>query len=261
MYSVHPLLQCPSGPAQTNPFPEQFPLHISRSIYYNAFIYVQSKLNTEFIIKGGPRQERIELPEEALREALLNAIAHRDYFVRGASILVEVFSDRVEITNPGGLVKGMTLEDLGRRSLSRNNLLFGLMQRMDLIEKAGSGITRMRYAMKDYGLEGPGFDVNDNWFTIIFDRPGTKWSEKPAEVLSKTDMDILELIRIHPETSRKRIAEDLGLSEYRVRATLEKLKLSGMLKRVGPDKGGYWLVKEVGLNTVASKSPENIQKI
>ncbi|HID26647.1 MAG TPA: hypothetical protein EYP22_02220 [Methanosarcinales archaeon] len=59
--------------------------------------------------------------------------------------------------------------DLGKRSLSRNNLLFGLMQRMVLVEKVGSGIVRMKNAMKEYGLDGPHFDINNNWFTIIFD--------------------------------------------------------------------------------------------
>lgn len=120
------------------------------SNFKNAIVYLQSKLNTEFIIKGGPREERLELPEEALREALLNAIAHRDYFVSGANILVETYSDRVEITNPGGLVSGMAKKDLGKKSLSRNNLLFGLMQRMELVEKVGSGIVRMKNAMKEY---------------------------------------------------------------------------------------------------------------
>ena len=89
------------------------------SNFQNAFLYVQSKLNTEFIIKGGPREERLELPEEALREALLNAIAHRDYFVSGANILVEIFSDRVVITNPGGLVRGLSRKDLGKKKIGR----------------------------------------------------------------------------------------------------------------------------------------------
>jgi len=147
------------------------------SNFKNVVVYIQSKLNTEFIIKGGPREERLELPKEALREGLLNAVAHRDYFVTGANILVEIYSDRVEITNPGGLAKGLTKKDLGKRSLSRNNLLFDLMQRMGLVEKVGSGIVRMRNGMKEYGLKGPRFDINDNWFTIIFDRPTERWSK------------------------------------------------------------------------------------
>ena len=65
---------------------------------------IKSKLNTEYIIKtAGPREEKLELPEEALREALLNAIVHRDYF-SNAEVQVYIFKDRLEIVNPGGLV-------------------------------------------------------------------------------------------------------------------------------------------------------------
>ncbi|MEI8343672.1 MAG: ATP-binding protein [Candidatus Moraniibacteriota bacterium] len=83
---------------------------------------------------------------------------------------IYIFSDRVEITNPGGLVNGITIKELGKRSLSRNNLLFGLMQRMDLVEKIGSGILRMKKAMKEYGLPNPKIETNENWFSIIFKR-------------------------------------------------------------------------------------------
>lgn len=124
------------------------------------------------------------MPEEALREALLNAIAHRDYFVTGVNILGEIFSDRLEIANPGGLVKGLTIKDLGKRSLSRNNLLFGLLQRMALVEKVGSGIIRMKNAMKEYGIKGPRFDINENWFTIIFNRLTEKWLETTQKIMS-----------------------------------------------------------------------------
>lgn len=96
-----------------------------------------------------------------MREALLNAIGHRDYFVT-TSIFVEVYSDRLEITNPGGLVKGLNKRDLGKKSLPRNNLLFGLMQRMNLVEKAGTGIKRMQEAMESYKLELPKIEIDKN---------------------------------------------------------------------------------------------------
>ena len=223
--------------------------------YYNfqdASRYLQSKLNTEFIIKSGRREERLELPEDALREALLNAISHRDYF-SNANILLEIFSDRVEITNPGGLVKGITKKDLGKKSLSRNNLLFGLLQRMGLVEKVGSGIVRMKKAMKDYGLKGPHFDITENWFTIIFKRQikekAQKWSEKWSERWSELDLterqiEILMLIRENPNISRRKLAEEFRINPSAVQKHLEKLKEKGILKRIGPDKGGYWAVTE-----------------
>lgn len=223
---------------------------------YNNFLqanqYLQSKLNTEFIIKGGKREERLELPEDALREALLNALSHRDYF-SNASILLEIFSDRVEITNPGGLVKGITKKDLGKKSLSRNNLLFGLLQRMGLVEKVGSGIIRMKKAMKDYGLKGPDFDITQNWFTLIFKRPtkekvqqwSEQWSEKWSEKgLTKRQIALLTRLKENPKITRKELAKRIKINPSAVQKHIEKFKEKDIIKRIGPDKGGYWDIIE-----------------
>lgn len=140
------------------------------SNYNNTIKYLMTHLNTEYIIKDGPREEKLELPEEALREAVLNAIAHRDYF-SPANVHVNIFKDRVEIINPGGLVGNLTIEDIYEKSIPRNPLLFGLMERMELVEKAGSGLVRMEKAMKEYGLEKPNITANKNWFQITFRRP------------------------------------------------------------------------------------------
>jgi ATP-dependent DNA helicase RecG len=238
------------------------------SNYQNAFSYLESKLNTEYIIKGGPRIEKLELPPEALREAILNAIAHRNYF-SGALIQIHIFSDRVEITNPGGLAGGMQLADLGYKSMPRNFLLFGLMQRMDLAEKAGTGIKRINDAMKEYGLERPRFEANETWFTITFRRPDLQKSsfEGRTEVLEKVRVKVLEklgvrlgeklgvrlgenearifqLIGENNQITIPELAQALHISSTAVENNLAKLKSKGLLKRIGPDKGGSWeLVK------------------
>ncbi|MBA3046686.1 MAG: winged helix-turn-helix transcriptional regulator [Euryarchaeota archaeon] len=218
------------------------------SNFNSATIYLHSKLNTEFIIKSGPREERLELPENALREGLLNAIAHRDYFVTGANILVEIFSDRVMITNPGGLVKGLRKEDLGKKSLSRNNLLFGLMQRMDLVEKAGTGILRMNLAMEKYGLKKPEIETDDNWFTIVFKRPNPqrknmKTRKGPSEETSEeTSNKIINLMRANPKITAKQISHEIGITSRAVEMQLSKLKGRGKIKRVGSTKSGCWEV-------------------
>ena len=154
--------------------------------YQNAISYLKSHLNTEYVIKGGPREEILELPEEALREALLNALAHRDY--RSTSdIQVHIFQDRVEISNPGGLVSGLRLKDLGRVSRPRNLLLFSLTARMDLVEHIGSGIKRIREALASYGLEPPAIEANSGWFAVTFWRKGFQDAiEKHHPIPSKT---------------------------------------------------------------------------
>jgi ATP-dependent DNA helicase RecG len=82
------------------------------SIYEDCMAYVQSRLNTALIPHAHGRDERLELPEEALREALVNAIAHRDYRST-ANVQVHIYHDRLEIITPGGLPAGMKVEELG----------------------------------------------------------------------------------------------------------------------------------------------------
>jgi len=206
------------------------------------------KINTEYIIKGGPGEEKLELPESALREAILNAIAHRNYFLN-ANIQVYIFSDRVEIANPGGLPPGMSYADLGKKSMPRNFLLFGLMQRMGLVEKVGTGILRMNHAMKEYNLEKPVMEADENWFTIIFRRPELERAsfegrEKttPQKTTQKTTQKILGLIKENPDITRRELASIIGISEDGIKYHLTNLKNMGLLERIGHDKGGYWRI-------------------
>ena len=213
------------------------------SNYYNAIVYLQSKLNTEYIIKGGPREEKLELPEDALREAVLNAIAHRNYFVAGANIQIEIFSDRVEITNPGGLVKGLSRKNLGKKSLSRNNLLFGLMQRMGLVEKVGSGIIRMRKAMKEYGLKPPGFDIDENWFTIIFKRPKIKETKLlPILELNERQKKAIDYIKEKKILTNKDYQMINKVHRNTATNDLEGLVKEGIIKRIGRGRGAKYVL-------------------
>ena len=137
------------------------------SIFEDCMAYLQAKLNTALIPTARGRDERLELPEDALREALVNAIAHRDYRST-ANVQVYVFHDRVEIVTPGGLPAGMREEDLGTKSVPRNSLLFGMFYRMGLVEQIGSGIRRIRDLCREYEVPEPRMDVSENWVTTTF---------------------------------------------------------------------------------------------
>ena len=168
-----------------------------------------------------------------MKEALINALVHRDYAEKGANILIEVYDDRVEITNPGGLVPGIKKSEFGKKSLSRNPLLFSLFKRINLVEKIGSGIIRMRKATKDAGLPLPKFEFTD-FFTITFYRPKEDM---------KTVGKILTLINENHRITREELSTKTGLTIRGVEWNLNKLKKEGVLKRIGPAKGGYWEVK------------------
>ena len=145
----------------------------------DAVEWMLSKINVEFIIRHVRREERPELPEEALREAVANAVAHRDYRST-ANVQIYVFKDRIEIVSPGGLPAGMTEADLGAKSLPRNPLLFGMLYRMDVVEQVGSGIRRIRDLCRQHGVAAPVIDVSGHWVTVTFQRPAAQRSKAAA---------------------------------------------------------------------------------
>ena len=210
------------------------------SNYNNALLYTISKLNTNYIIKR-ERTERLELPEEALREAIINSIVHRDYFSTG-HIQVDIFLDRVEISNPGGLVKGLSKKDFGKVSLPRNPLIMDLMLRVNKVEKVGSGIGRIQDSMRNYGL-GVEFK-STGFFTVIFKRPHTPQIAPqiaPQIDLTQLEQEIIELIKKDNKITRRLISKQLKIGEDTVKEYLSKLRKKGVLKRVGT-KGGHWEV-------------------
>ena len=186
------------------------------------------------------RKEYYEIPEDAIREAVVNAIAHRDYFEKGANVQINIFDDRIEITNPGGLVAGLKIEDFGSKSISRNPLLQSILSKTEYVEKIGTGIRRIREALRNQGLKEPQFDFGE-FFTITFLRTETP-QKTTQKVVARLEQDILNEIKKKPPITRNQIADNLKISPETVKEYLAKLKQKDLLRRVGPDKGGYWEV-------------------
>jgi len=141
--------------------------------YENAFKFLQQHLRLEYVIEGGrPREEIPEIPYEALKEALLNAIIHRDYFETGARVMVEIFDDRVEISNPGELL--VDEKEFGKKviSVARNPVLFDIFHRLQLIEKVGTGVQRIIEAIQARKLSIEFYF--GSFFSITFFRPNTR---------------------------------------------------------------------------------------
>lgn len=111
-----------------------------------------------------------EYPEEALREALVNAVAHRDYsqYALGSQVRIEMYADRLEIISPGGLFGPVSLANLETSQASRNQLLIRVLGEVGLVENRGSGIRAMVSAMREAHLEPPKFEDHRNYFKVIF---------------------------------------------------------------------------------------------
>jgi len=207
--------------------------------YQHAMHWLKGKLNVRYKIEGsGPRKEIWEIPETAFKEAIINALSHRDYYDRGAKITIEVFSNRVEISNPGGLTSAIKPEEFGTKSHSRNPLVFGLFERIDMVEKIGSGISRINDAMRDAALPKPVFKT-EGIFTVVFKRV-TVGETIEETVVETTREKIIKLIKNKPALTREAIADSLGITPKGVDYHLTKMQKEGVLFREGSRKAGIW---------------------
>ncbi len=206
------------------------------------FTFLRRSLDVAFVFESGSptRKEVWEIPYQALKEALVNAIAHRDYINKGTHIQVEVFDDRVSITNFGGLVAGLSQDDLGKRSLHRNPNIVNLLHRANFIEKLGTGLLRIDNELEQAGLPKVEFDINDNWFSIIFKRKGKKIEKielpKLDFVLDMNDLKILRFCMV-AKPRKEVLVNLLKITNRRenYEKNMEHLVKAGLLNMTNPD--------------------------
>lgn len=149
--------------------------------------------------------KRVDIPEypfEAIREAVINAIAHRDYTRRGTPIMVSIFDDRVEVSNPGGLLPGLNIKKLEGHHSTRNEAICNIFHETLDMERFGTGIKKMKTSMREHGLSGPEFSEEGDFFVAKFYGPGDK---------------ILDLVPSIPEY-RQTDLKKLGLNERQIEA-------------------------------------------
>ena len=219
------------------------------SMIEGAMTWVRSKINVHYVITASvKREERPELPMDAVREAVVNAVAHRDYRST-ANVQVCLFHDRLEVVSPGGLPAGMTEAELGVKSVPRNPLLFGMLHRMDAVEHIGSGIRRIRDLCREWGVPAPVIDVSEHWVTVTFRRPAlggegsTATSEGPGRdqvgTKSGPSRDQVAILRKalseHPMTELMAVMGRTNRTKFRDQV-LRPLLDAGWLEMTIPDK-------------------------
>ncbi|MBE3133263.1 MAG: putative DNA binding domain-containing protein [Acidobacteria bacterium] len=175
------------------------------------------------------RKERWNLPPVAVREAVINAVAHTDYSQRGAPIRVSIFDDRLEVENPGLLPFGLTIEDLHHGiSKLRNRVIGRVFHTLGLIEQWGSGVQRMTAACTEMGLAPPRLEEIATRFrvTIFTERVG-------PPTLDKTDQSIVGALAGRKGLLTSEIAGMIGLTPRATRTRLARLVGSGLVREVG----------------------------
>jgi len=207
----------------------------------NAIVFLKRNLRVRYEIKTVQRKNILELPEDALREAVINAVCHRDYFEKGARVMVEIFDDRVEITNPGTAPKGITKENFGSTSVTRNPVIASLLHRAHYIERMGTGIMKMIRAMETANLEKPVFKTEGFFFKVIFKRDSLQHDTNYGTI-NGTINKILCALSKTPQITYDALSKQLDMPRRTVAREIQMLREQGIIKRIGGRKNGYWQV-------------------
>jgi ATP-dependent DNA helicase RecG len=185
-------------------------------------------------IKGLYRVDTHDYPEEALREALFNALVHREYSFSGSSF-ISVFDDRIEFMSLGGLAPGITLNDvLFGVSLSRNENLSNVFYRLGLIEAYGTGVPKMMRSYDGYPVQ-PLIEVSDNAFRITL--PNRNVGSVSVDVeIGEREQAVLKLLEAKEFLIRRDIEEALGVSQGTATRILREMLASCLLASKGKGK-------------------------
>ena len=201
---------------------------------------------------GLERRDWVQFPPGAVREALVNAVAHRDYSVRGEGIRVLLFADRLEVYSPGRLPGHVTLENIVAERYSRNECLVQVLADLGLIERLGYGIDRMLRQMADAGLPPPAFRETAAGFLVTL-------QGQPAEGLTAEGLDTREWVKLG--LNERQIAALVFLTEQRritnrdlqelhpdvspetLRRDMADLVERGLLLKIGDKRATYYILK------------------
>ena len=225
-----------------------------------SFCFRNLRLSGE--VKGLLREEKLEIPDEALREALTNALCHRQYERTNGSVSLAIYDDRVELVNPGTFPPQLTEESIrsNHESYPYNKRIAQVLYLTKNLEKWGTGANRMIDLCREQGVPEPEWKVGNGTVSIIFKRPfvtlaneesseddhrnfietSQKKCEKFIETLQKKDREIAELVITNSEITQNEMAKVLGITTRAVANRLKSMQERDIIKRVGPDNGGHW---------------------
>jgi ATP-dependent DNA helicase RecG len=207
--------------------------------------FVRRFIAKSFVIENIERKEIPLLPEGVVREAIINAVAHRDYFNKNET-QVSIFDDRLEITNPGGLPEGMTKELLGALSIQRNPAIYQLLKDYGHMEGIGSGISKMYTIMSEQNLGKPEFVISKEFFRVIL-RMKKKKEIHLGENWNKRQILAVDYLKTHKKIKSHEYALLTHVSIPTAVKDLADLEKKDVVKKVGSYRGAYYILNEKGI--------------
>ena len=207
-----------------------------------AFVKRHTRLAYKF--DGFKRIDIEEYPYDAVKEAVINAVCHRDYFSQN-NVFVNVFDDRIEVISPGSIPNNLTLKEVYGTSNPRNYKIVELFKRIHFIEKLGSGLKRMDELMLLHGLKKPVYEINTAFFKVFFYGPKERILElvKPSNETDLRELDLnklqvkaLSFLQKKGLSTRKDLQEFLGTTKKTTTRYIKELIEKGFIKRQGESK-------------------------
>lgn len=208
--------------------------------------FIKENISKRFIIpEDSPRRIEIEeYPTAVIREAVVNAMAHRDYYSYD-SIQINIFEDRIEISNPGGLPQGLTKEFFGKRSVRRNPLTYRILRDCHYVEGLGLGVPQMRNEMRKAGLRDPEFNFEGGFFVITLrNAKGNIKSVEGLKDLNSRQLNALDYLRQNKTIKSKTYANINEVSLPIALKDLNELIKFKYIKKVGEYRGAYYVLSE-----------------
>lgn len=207
----------------------------------DAYSFLSLNNNLRATFDGLRRIDHTDYPEEAMREALVNAVVHRDYDYSG-SIIINIYDDRMEFISLGGLVKGLTLADIrGGVSQPRNAVIANVFYRLELIESYGTGIQKIMESYADCGIE-PKFAPAPASFVVTLPNRNTAETTASDPGLSREE-NILRLMAKQGAVTRKDVEQLLGCSSFPANKALAALVEQGKIVKIGAARGTKYVLK------------------
>lgn len=193
------------------------------------------------------RIDQRDYPETAVREALLNLLIHREYSYR-ASSFVSLYADRIEFTSIGGLLSGVTLNDVMMGiSVCRNVKLANIFYRLELIEAYGTGMRKIREAYSETGKK-PEIETSENAFKIILPNLNVQTETKKTDVNKPADDDqeeaVISLAKKQGTFTRKDVQKELGISQTTCGRLLKKMVENGQIIQEGKSRNTHYRLPE-----------------
>ena len=215
--------------------------------YEAALAFVAKNTRQALKITGRPQHEVVpEYPDEALREALINAICHRNYAEAG-NVQVRIFHSGLEIWNPGKLPHDLSVEALytTHPSRPRNRLIADAFHRAGLIEHWGTGTVRILRACEDRGMARPEFRAEMGVFVVRF-VSSVEQEAKDSATPSLTDRQkkVLEYVRDHGSITVSKFQEIFGLKERQAQKDLRAMVRANLLKKQGAGPSTHYVVRD-----------------